>query len=75
MSQENGWIAVTDNPHPIGLDFVAYYGNGSKRKSVVFLDGKDAAISHWIPLPDIPTIADEYEAMMRVIGGSEESEV
>ena len=60
---------VTDVPHPIHKDFVAYYGNskGAKRKAVVYLDGKDIAISHWIPLPDDPILGDEYDAMMRVL--------
>lgn len=46
------WIPVKDRPHPLNVEFVAFYGKGSKRREVVFLDGTDLAISHWYPLPE-----------------------
>jgi len=37
---------------------------------VVYLEGKDSAISHWVPLPDDdPILAEEYDAMIRVLEG------
>jgi len=60
-------IPVTKEPHPLGVEFVAYYGNGSKRRALVCLDGKDSAISHWYPVPQIPSLSEEVEEMNRIL--------
>ena len=62
------WISVIESPHPIGREFLAYYGNSclSKRINVAYLDGKELAVSHWMGIPPLPTLADEYEDICSV---------
>jgi hypothetical protein len=48
------WIVVAQEPHPVGIEFIAYYGNGSKEKRITCLGGRDLAISLWLPLPELP---------------------
>ena len=48
------WIVAAQEPHPVGIEFIAYYGNGSKEKRVTCLNGIDLAVSLWLPLPELP---------------------
>lgn len=50
----SSWIVAAQEPHPVGIEFIAYYGNGSKEKRISCLDGRDLAISLWLPLPKLP---------------------
>lgn len=50
------WISVDEQPHPLGVDFIGYYGNSYiKRVNVVYFEAsRELNITHWMPLPSHP---------------------